>query len=175
MAFSWNGRDYWRGMPRIAISPGMPLKRGRWISYWCTRSRTASRWGHRRAARCSPKAPAVGTSKTLPANDADDPFTETVGKVAGFPLHAGVAARADERKKLERLCRYIARSAVSEKRLCVTPIAGRYADVRRRSYSSSRQLRMTLANSSWNAGRLLRRWSSDCPARRGSTSRISSG
>ncbi len=31
-------------------------------------------------------------------------------------LHAGVAAKADERKKLERLCRYIARAAVSEKR-----------------------------------------------------------
>jgi hypothetical protein len=37
--------------------------------------------------------------------------------VAGFSLHAGVAARAHERKKLERLCRYIARPAVSEKRL----------------------------------------------------------
>jgi hypothetical protein len=45
------------------------------------------------------------------------PFVDPVGKVAGFSLHAGVAARADERKKLERLCRYIARPAVSEKRL----------------------------------------------------------
>ncbi len=36
-------------------------------------------------------------------------------------LHAGVAARADERKKLERLCRYISRPAVSEKRLSLTP------------------------------------------------------
>jgi hypothetical protein len=44
-----------------------------------------------------------------------------VGKVAGFSLHAGVAARADERKKLERLYRYIARPAVSEKRLSLTP------------------------------------------------------
>jgi len=41
--------------------------------------------------------------------------------VAGFSLHAGVAARADERKKLERLCRYISRPAVSEKRLSLTP------------------------------------------------------
>ena len=32
-------------------------------------------------------------------------------------LHAGVAARKDEWKKLERLCRYIARPAVSDKRL----------------------------------------------------------
>jgi len=33
---------------------------------------------------------------------------------------AGVAARADERKKLERLCRYISRPAVSEARLSLT-------------------------------------------------------
>jgi hypothetical protein len=30
-------------------------------------------------------------------------------------------ARADERQKLERLCRYISRPAVSEKRLSLTP------------------------------------------------------
>jgi hypothetical protein len=36
-------------------------------------------------------------------------------------VHAGVAARADERKKLERLCRYISRPAVSAKRLSLTP------------------------------------------------------
>jgi len=41
--------------------------------------------------------------------------------MAGFSLHAGVAARADERKKLERLCRYVSRPAVSEKRLSLTP------------------------------------------------------
>jgi hypothetical protein len=32
-----------------------------------------------------------------------------------------VAARSDERKKLERLCRYISRPAVAEKRLSLTP------------------------------------------------------
>ena len=57
----------------------------------------------------------VFTLQTLP--DCSESFVEPVGKVAGFSLHAGVAARADERKKLERLCRYIARPAVSEKRL----------------------------------------------------------
>ena len=36
-------------------------------------------------------------------------------------LHAGVAARADQRQKLERLCRYISRPAISEKRLSLTP------------------------------------------------------
>ncbi len=44
-----------------------------------------------------------------------------MGKLAGFSLHARVAARVDERKKLERLCRYISRPAVSEKRLSLTP------------------------------------------------------
>jgi hypothetical protein len=34
--------------------------------------------------------------------------------------HAAVA-RADDRKKLERLCRYISRPAVSEQRLSLTP------------------------------------------------------
>ncbi len=35
--------------------------------------------------------------------------------------HAGVAARADERQKLERWCRYLSRPANSEKRLALTP------------------------------------------------------
>lgn len=38
-------------------------------------------------------------------------------QVLGFSLHAGVAAQAWERRKLERLCRYISRPAVSGKRL----------------------------------------------------------
>ena len=57
--------------------------------------------------------------QTLPACEPDE-FADTVGKVPGFSLHAGVAARADERKKLERLCRYISRPAVAEKRLSLT-------------------------------------------------------
>jgi hypothetical protein len=44
-----------------------------------------------------------------------------VGKLAGFSLHAGVAARADERQKLERLCRYISRPAIAAQRLSLTP------------------------------------------------------
>ncbi len=60
----------------------------------------------------------VFTLQTLPACDPDDP--DTVGKSAGFSLHAGVAAKARERDKLERLCRYITRPAVSEKRLSLT-------------------------------------------------------
>ena len=63
----------------------------------------------------------VFTLQTLPACDPEDQFGDTVGKVAGFSLHAGVAAKAHEREKLERLCRYISRPAVSEKRLSLTP------------------------------------------------------
>lgn len=60
----------------------------------------------------------VMTLQTLPADD--PPFGEEAGKVAGFSLHAGVAARADQRDKLESLARYISRPTVSEKRLSLT-------------------------------------------------------
>ena len=43
------------------------------------------------------------------------------GKVGGFSLHAGVAAEAHEGRKLERLCRYITRPAISEQRLSISP------------------------------------------------------
>jgi ribosomal protein S27E len=62
----------------------------------------------------------VFTLQTLPDCRPDNPFVDTVGKVAGFSLHAGVATKANERDKLERLCRYIARPAVSTKRLSLT-------------------------------------------------------
>jgi hypothetical protein len=42
-------------------------------------------------------------------------------KVVGFLPHAGVAAQAHQRRKLERLCRYIARPAVSTERFALTP------------------------------------------------------
>ena len=61
----------------------------------------------------------VFTLQTLPAVDEDDRYAK-VAKEAGFSLHAGVAAQAWERDKLERLCRYISRPAVSEKRLTLT-------------------------------------------------------
>lgn len=64
----------------------------------------------------------VFTLQSLPAgNEPYEPFGTAPGPVGGFSLHAGVAARADERKKLERLCRYISRPAVSEARLSLTP------------------------------------------------------
>ena len=60
----------------------------------------------------------VLTLQSLPA--IEEPFTTRAGNVSGFSLHAGVAARANERDKLERLCRYITRPAVSEQRLSLT-------------------------------------------------------
>ena len=57
--------------------------------------------------------------QTLPPQ-IEDENTNQVGSVAGFSLHAGVATSAKEREKLERICRYIARPAVSEKRLTLT-------------------------------------------------------
>ena len=62
----------------------------------------------------------VFTLQTLPQVDIDEMHSATVGQVAGFNLHAGVGARADQRRKLERLCRYIARPAVSVQRLSLT-------------------------------------------------------
>ena len=45
----------------------------------------------------------VFTLQTLPAGEPEENFTESVGKVAGFSLHAGVAAKAQERNKPGRL------------------------------------------------------------------------
>ena len=42
------------------------------------------------------------------------------GNVAGFSLHAGVAVKACQRDKLQRVCRYICRPPVSEERLFLT-------------------------------------------------------
>lgn len=62
----------------------------------------------------------VFTLQTLPDLEADSSFSCSAGEVAGFSLHAGVATKANERAKLERLCRYITRPAVSTKRLSIT-------------------------------------------------------
>jgi hypothetical protein len=41
-------------------------------------------------------------TQILPECDPDEPFTDRVGKVAGFSLHAGVATQAHERDKNAR-------------------------------------------------------------------------
>jgi len=58
----------------------------------------------------------VFTLQTLPCSE--EPFG--TDQVAGFSLHAGVSIKVRERRKLERICRYITRPAVSEKRLSAT-------------------------------------------------------
>ena len=57
--------------------------------------------------------------QTLP-DERDGYEIPATGNVAGFSLRAGVAAKANQRDKLERLCRYITRPAISEKRLSLT-------------------------------------------------------
>jgi len=61
----------------------------------------------------------VATLQTIPADNGSP--EGDAGKVGGFSLHAGVAAEAHEGHEFERLCRYIARSAISEKRLSLSP------------------------------------------------------
>ena len=62
----------------------------------------------------------VFTLQTLPICDEEDWATGGPGNMAGFSLHAGVAVKACQRDKLERLCRYICRPPVSERRLFLT-------------------------------------------------------
>ena len=47
-------------------------------------------------------------------------MSDRLVRAHGFSLHAAVAAQASERRKLERLARYVTRSAVSEQRLSLT-------------------------------------------------------
>lgn len=78
-------------------------------------------WGHSITWRIAvgPQAGRkVMTLQTLPAGDQGQ--THAPGNVGGFSLHAGVAIRANQRNKRERLCRYIARPALSERRLSLT-------------------------------------------------------
>jgi hypothetical protein len=66
----------------------------------------------------------VFTLQTLPPDEDDSGGSDRVAKEAGFSLHAGVSTEAHQRDKLERLCRYVTRPAVSEKRLAITSSNG---------------------------------------------------
>ena len=61
----------------------------------------------------------VATLQTIPTDNGSP--EGDAGKVGGFSLHTGVAAEAHEGQKLERLYRYIARPAISERRLSLSP------------------------------------------------------
>jgi hypothetical protein len=60
----------------------------------------------------------VFTLQTLPASTERE--YGQLANTSGFSLHAGVFANANEPDKLERLCRYISRPAISERRLSIT-------------------------------------------------------
>lgn len=72
-----------------------------------------------RIAVGSQRGKKVFTLKTLPGMEEteDTKGCQTLATGGGFSLHAGVSAKAHERAKIERLCRYIARPAVSTHRL----------------------------------------------------------
>ena len=59
------------------------------------------------------------TLQTVPTSDNRAKSSDLVSKQAGFSLHAGVACKSNQRKKLERLARYITRPAIAEQRLAV--------------------------------------------------------
>jgi hypothetical protein len=60
------------------------------------------------------------TLQMVPANDQEGKTNDLVSSQSGFSLHAGAACKSTQRKKLERLCRYITRPAIAEERLSVT-------------------------------------------------------
>lgn len=71
-----------------------------------------------RNAMGSQQGQKVFTLQTLPASTEGE--YGQLASTSGFSLHAGVFANADEPDKLERLCRYISRPAISEQRLSMT-------------------------------------------------------
>jgi ribosomal protein S27E len=71
-----------------------------------------------RIAMGSQQGQKVFTLQTLPATNEGE-FGQ-LANTSGFSLHAGVFANAAEPEKLERLCRYISRPAISEQRLSMT-------------------------------------------------------
>ena len=58
------------------------------------------------------------TLQTLPTSDTED-LRSLVTEPSGFSLHTGVSCTAGQHKKLERLCRYVTRPAISEQRLSI--------------------------------------------------------
>jgi hypothetical protein len=69
--------------------------------------------------RTGQKAFTLQTLPAIPERSADEP--PYVANANGFSLHAGVAAEAREREKLERVCRYVTRPPVADKRLSLAP------------------------------------------------------
>lgn len=62
----------------------------------------------------------VFTLQTVPPQPEPQSDNSWVAKLNGFSLYAGVAAKAHQRMRQVRLCRYITRPPVAEKRLPLT-------------------------------------------------------
>ena len=54
------------------------------------------------------------TLQAVPASDNRQKSSELVSNQSGFSLHAVVACKSNQRKKLKRLCRYITRPTIAE-------------------------------------------------------------
>jgi hypothetical protein len=66
------------------------------------------------------KGKKVFSVQTRPPMVNETQTSDLLIKVAGFSLHAGVSAKAHQRDKLERLCRYISRPPIAMHRLSIT-------------------------------------------------------
>ncbi len=55
------------------------------------------------------------TLQTVPVRNDQRKGDDLVSRQAGFSLHAGIACKSHQRKKLERLRRYITRPAIAER------------------------------------------------------------
>ena len=62
------------------------------------------------------------TLRSLPGTPLLPPSKPFLASADGFSLHAGVAAGANNRRKVERLCRYIAQLAIATGRLSLTAL-----------------------------------------------------
>ena len=72
---------------------------------------------HGSAGRAQSAESLRGPLQTIPARE-EEYGTEQLGRIGGFSLHggglpSGVSVNTRERKKLERICRYISRPALS--------------------------------------------------------------
>lgn len=125
------GRGIPQGAQRLRICRESPLtlpeRPSLWLWGWERRERsdrrpqppslTAASVGSPEGQ--SPFGPSAAETNPLASGEALTP-RERSDRQQGAKRSAGGTARADERKKLERLCRYISRPAVSEKRLSLT-------------------------------------------------------
>lgn len=135
--------EAWGSSPRADAVPDVVGRR---------RQRAAPRGAARRPTGSATAGTRAKWWSTLPPVAEEFPEDGALGKAGGFSLHAGTVAGADERSKLERLCRYISRPALAEKRLSLTPGGT--------SATTSRRPGATAPPTSCSNGAAFRRWTS---------------